>query len=435
MTPDPHRAAVQTILVTDDAFPCAHVNLYFQVGPAFDPPDREGLTALTHRALIRGTAEHTRAELEEAVEILGAELITATRNHAVSLGGPVLTRHLDRYLDLVGEALTTPTFPPDEIEKVKREMQAELEAACDEDAPLARIWLRRLMYPDHPFGQGASGTRATLAAITPADVRAHAERIYTRRNMLVGASGAVTADHLAARLDHALASMPAGEPLDWSFPPPPHPAGRRVGLIDRAGRSQAQILVGHPSIKAADPDFVPLQIALTAFGGTFTSRLMQSIRVERGWSYGAYARLAAERAGGSFMMTAAPSTENAVDTLALLFDELDRFVDGGLGDDEIEFARDHLARAFPFTVETAGLQVTQRVRARLLGRPDDVIETWLADLAAPTPDQIRAAVRRQIRPADLTAVMVGSWDAALQKAVAQIDGVTSVEVRSASEAP
>ncbi|MCB9541667.1 MAG: insulinase family protein [Myxococcales bacterium] len=426
---------MQTVLVTDPAFPCAHLTLHFAAGPAFDPPERQGLTALTHRALIRGTRKRSREALEEAVEILGAELVTATRNHAVSLGGPVLTRHLDAYIDLVGETLCEPLLAEDEIEKVKRELLAEFEAACDEDGALARIWFQRVMYPGHPFGQGASGSKATLAAITPADVAAHAARVYTRDNLIVGASGDVTADRLAARLDHALAPLPDGAPLDWSFPPVPQTKGRRVTLVDRPGRSQAQILVGHPSIAAADPDFIALHIALTALGGTFSSRLMQVIRVERGWSYGAYARVAAERAGGTFMMTAAPSTENAVDTLGLLFSEYSRFVDGSLDDDEIEFARDHLARAFPFTIETAGLQVTQRVRALLLGRPADHVDRWLDLLAAPTPDQIRDAVRRRLTPDDLTAVMVGSWDAPLRAGVEALPGVVAVDVVPAGVLP
>lgn len=423
---------MQTVLVTDPAFPCVHLTLYFAAGPAFDPPDRQGLTALTNRALIRGTHHRGRVELEEAVEILGAELITATRNHAVSIGGPVLTRHLDRYLELIGEVLCAPRLEAAEVEKVKREMLAELDAACDEDGALARIWFQRAMYPAHPFGQGASGNRATLAAISAADVAAHAAHIYTRNNLIVGASGDITADHLARHLATALAPMPEGTPLDWTFPPVPPTKGRRITLVDRPGRTQAQILVGHPAVAAADPDFVALHIALTALGGTFSSRLMQAIRVERGWSYGAYARIAAERAGGTLMMSAAPSTENAVDTLALLFDEYERFVESGLDDDEIEFAREHLARAFPFTIETAGLQVTQRVRALLLGRPEKHIEEWLALLAEPTPEAIRDAVRRRLRPSDLTAVMVGTWDAPLRAAVEALPGVTAVEVVAAS---
>lgn len=426
------QSPVQTILVPDHAFPCAHLTLFFAAGPAFDPPDRQGLTTLVNRALIRGTRRRGRVELEEAVEILGAEMVTATRSHAVSLGGPVLTRHLDAYLDLLGEVLVEPSLEPDEIDKVKREMRAELESAGDEDGALARIWFGRALYPDHPFGFGSAGTRTTLAAITPDDVRAHARRIYCRANLVVGASGDLTDDRLRLTLDRALAGLPDGEPLAWDFPPPPRASGRRVLLIDRADRGQARILMGHTSVAAADPDATALNLAITGFGGTFTSRLMQAVRVERGWSYGAHARVAVERAGGTLMMTAAPSRDHAVDTLALLFDEFERFAADGLDDAELAFARDHLAKSFPFSVETAGLQVAQRVRARLLGRADDFVDTWLDRLMATTPEATLAAVRRQMHPSELVTVMVCSVDAELEKAVGALPGVVDVRVMPAS---
>ncbi len=419
---------IDLVLVPDRAFPCAHVNLFFTAGPPFDPPDRQGLTSLTNRALIRGTRRRGRVALEEAVEILGAEMITATRSHAVSLGGPILTRHLDAYLDLLGEALVQPAFAEDEVAKVKREMRAELEAAGDEDGALARIWFGRVLFGDHPFGHGGSGTRASLARISSADVRAHAERVYCRRNLVVGASGDLEPDALRLSLDRALGGMPEGAPLIWDFAEPARAARRRVVLIDRPERGQARILTGHPCVAADHPDALALHVAISGFGGNFTSRLMQAVRVERGWSYGASARLSLERAGGTLMMTAAPGRAHAVDTLALLFDEFERFAAEGLSDDETDFARRHLAQSFPFSVETASLQVAHRVRARLLGRPDDYIDTWLDRLKATGTAHIRRAVQAEMRPAELVTVMVCSVDAALEKAIGALPGVGEVEV-------
>jgi len=423
--------ALSIILEPDPAFPCAHVNLFFAAGPIFDPADRQGLTTLVNRALIRGTTRRSREALEEAVELLGAEMITATRNHAVSLGGPVLTRHLGAYLALLGEAITEAAFDPDEIEKVKREMRAELESAADEDDALVRMWFGRILYHDHPFGHGSAGRRKTLEAITAEDVVSHARRIYSRQNLLVGASGDLDEAGLRAVVDEALAGLGDSVAWDWRFPPIARPSGRRVVLIHRPDRGQARILTGHPSIRAADPDFFALHQAMNAFGGTFTSRLMQAVRVERGWSYGAHARISAERAGGTLMMHATPGREHAVDTLALLFDEFERFAADGLGDDELAFAREHLAKGFPFSVETAGLRAAHRVRARLLGRPDDYVDTWLERLLAPTPDDVKAAVQRQMRPDELVTLMVTTVDAELEAAVAALPGVTDVEVREA----
>ncbi len=427
MAAAPAPRGIPVILSEQRDFPFVHLTLYFGLGPAQDPPGKEGLTALTARALARGTTQRGRAELEEAIEILGSELLTATQSHAVGVGGAVLSRHLPAFVALLGEVVAQPAFDPDEIEKVKREMIAELEADRDDDGTLARMWFRRLVFAGHPFGHGAAGSPRSLAGITADDVRAHHARYFGRANLLVGASGDVDQATLQRLLDDALAALPAGEKVDWTLPPAPHPGGRHVALIDKADRTQAQIVIGHPSLAADDPDFHAVSLGTVAFGGTFTARLMQEIRVKRGLSYGAYARLAAERGQGYYAITAAPEADKAVETLKLMLDEYDRFVNEGLTDAEIEFARGYTINAFPFTVETAALRTAQAVRNELLGRPADFVETFVDTMRALPAEAVRDAVRRRLRPQDLTIVMVCTAPP-LRDAVAALPGVTKVTV-------
>jgi len=156
---------------------------------------------------------------------------------------------------------------------------------------------------------------------------------------------------------------------------------------------------------------------------------MQEVRVKRGWSYGAYARLAPERNGGLYMMTAAPDRSQCIGTLALLFDEFQNFVEQGLEDAEIEFAREHMIRAHVFATETASLRVAQRVRALLLGRPADFADRYIELISAPTTDEIRASVRRHLDAGGLEVVMVCTVDDDLLAEVSAMEGVSEVRVR------
>lgn len=178
-------------------------------------------------------------------------------------------------------------------------------------------------------------------------------------------------------------------------------------VVDKPDRGQTQIMAGHPTIHANHPDHLALGLATSAFGGTFTARLMQEVRVKRGLSYGAYAHLSGDRAGAHYALSAAPEAKDAIETLELLRSEYRRFVHEGLTDAEIEFARQHLIASFAFSVETPALVAGQRVRARLLGRPDDHLATWRTRMAALSPDTVRAAVRQHLDPDHLCAVLVG----------------------------
>ncbi|MFN3198255.1 MAG: M16 family metallopeptidase [Bradymonadia bacterium] len=413
------------ILVEHRAFPLVNLNLYFRVGPALDPPGKSGLTTLTLRALLRGTSTHGRAELEEAFESLGTEVFTTPMSHTVSIGGAVLTRNLEPFVDLLAQVVTEPAFDAGEIEKVKREMLAEIEARRNEDGRLVGQWFRRLVFEGHPMGNTAGGKTADLEGITREDVVAHHKAFFSKANLLVGASGDVAQSQLEALLDARLGGLPTGETANWSMAEVPALTDRRAALIDKPGRSQAQIYMGHPAVSASDPDYLALYLANTAFGGTFTSRLMKEIRVERGWSYGAYARLGVEISGGYFGMTAAPKMEYAERTMQLMIDEFTRFVDEGLDDEEIEFARGYLINAYPFSVETPQQQMAQRVHARLLGRPDDYVDTYLKTLETLTPDQVRDAVRRRLSPKHLVMVMVCTAPE-IRDRVADLPGVDRV---------
>jgi zinc protease len=394
-------------VVTHHGLPIAHLTLYFPGGPAHDPVGKEGLTTLCNRALIRGTVHRDRAAVEEAIEQLGSELLTSTQGFAVGLGGSVLSRALPAFLEHLGEVVTAPAFDAEEIAKTQREMQAQLRSVWDDDAMLGRRWLRQALFHGTRFAHGALGRRDTLPTLTPDDVRAHYARMYARENLLISASGDVTAEQLLALTAPIRAGLPSGAPVEWTQAAPAPLSDRAAYIVDKTDRTQAQVFIGQPTVPAHHADTLALHVATTAFGGTFTSRLMQEVRVKRGLSYGAHARLAAERVCGTYLLTAAPEVAEVPQTVGLLLDEYRRFVEEGLSDAEIDFARTHLLHAFAFAVETPTLRAVQAVRARLLGCPTDHVETYCDRLQALSCAQIRAAVRRWLTPERLAVVVVG----------------------------
>lgn len=416
------------ILVEQQSLPLVQIGLYFAGGPPFDPPGKAGLSELTNRMLLRGTKRRGRAELEEAIEALGTELFTSTQRYAVGLGATVLDRHLPAFVALLNEVILEPALDDGEVEKVKREMLAEVAADLDDDGSVAGVWFRRLLFEGHPFGHGTHGKRDELAHLTLADVQAHYKRTYTQARLVISAAGKVDRAHLATLLEPLRYGMPEGDPLDWTgFPSVPAPQGVRVALIDKPDRSQGQILVGHPSLDAADPDWAALHVAFVAFGGTFTARLMQEVRVKRGLSYGAYARLATDRVGGYVSLSAAPEAKDIPQTLALLIGEYRRFVTEGLTADEVAFARGYLRNAWTFTEETAGARAAQQTQAVLLGRPQDYPLKWPALLEGLTVEAVADAVKRRLSADDLLAVVVCSAPG-LHAEIQALPGVDRVTV-------
>jgi zinc protease len=183
-------------------------------------------------------------------------------------------------------------------------------------------------------------------------------------------------------------------------------SARRLYLVDKADRTQAQLRLGHLSARFGEPDTAALLIAETAFGGMFSSRLMQEIRVKRGWSYGAGCALRRSRGRHWFEMWMATAIEVAAGAVALTHELYAELAEHGPRADEIDLARSYLLGAMPFHTATARQRMQLAVRDAVFGLPPGYSAELPRAVAAITSDDIRAACQRHLHPDQLVTVAV-----------------------------
>ncbi|HVY49047.1 MAG TPA: insulinase family protein, partial [Minicystis sp.] len=191
--------------------------------------------------------------------------------------------------------------------------------------------------------------------------------------------------------------------------------------------TQTQMVVGGLGTHAKDPDHVPLIVANTAFGGTFTSRLMQEVRAKRGWSYGAYSRVGYDRRRDAFTMWTAPAATDAAACLALELELLHAFRHDGVTEAELEFVKRYIVRSHAFEIDTARKRVHQRLEADLFDLPEGYHDKYLEHVAAADLASANGAVRARISEDDLVVGVVGTHAAigeAVAKAIPRLDSVT-----------
>ena len=136
--------------------------------------------------------------------------------------------------------------------------------------------------------------------------------------------GHLNEDVLAEVLQTTLGQLPLGSGLKSDVKPTTAAQGRRIFFIDKPNRSQTQIMLGHPSVPASHPGFYALQVMTSAFGGQFSSRLMQELlRVKRGLSYGAYAWVSNHRFGGDYILNASVDSARLIEALQVLLEQFE----------------------------------------------------------------------------------------------------------------
>jgi zinc protease len=405
-------APVVIVEASPDA-PLVWFEIAIRGGASADPLGTEGLHR--HAALLarRGAGKRDRAELDETLDSLGAALDVGVSRDAVQISGLALTRHLDPVIDLAADILAEPRFDEDEHARLLRETPQVLDEIRDDDSALATRWFDWLCCPGHPYGRTSLGTESSLARIERAAAIELWKREVVADNLVIGLAGDID-DAAAARIvNHLLQRLPkVGRPDVLLDKTPARPEGRRVILVDKSDRTQAQLRIGHLSARYGDPETAALAVGEAILGGMFSSRLMQEIRVKRGWSYGAGCALRRSRLPHWFEVWMAAGIEVAGPAIALTLDLLADYAANGPTDEEVDFARSYLVGAMPFHVATARQRMQLAVRDAVFDLPSGFTARLPEALAQLSSSDVRRACAACIRPESAVTVAVTTADQA-----------------------
>jgi zinc protease len=401
-------AGPAVLLEREASLPLIHASISTRAGSGEDPEGLEGLTRIAGRLMRRTAGGKSPDEIDARVDRMGASLGLDAGHGGVSLSGAVLERSFADFMGLLEETLTAPGLAEDELERLKRETNAELIEILDSDQQLAQRWFLRSVFAGHPYGRTVIGSERSLAAIGVEDVRRCLAREFRRDSLLFAFAGAVDAE----RAQHAARSiwerLPPG---GGAPPPPPEPVaggGRRLVFVDKPERTQTQILIGGIGSHPADADHFALLLANTVFGGTFTARLTQEVRAKRGWSYGAYSSLGYDRRRQAFSMWTFPKADDAASCLALEFELLEQWWKEGISQEEFVWAKRYLVQSQAFARDTASKRIGLRLDEILNDLPEKQHDQFIERIEAVTLEQANAAVRDRISLEHLVIVVLGT---------------------------
>jgi zinc protease len=427
----------------DRSIPLVDVELVLRGGSTNDPRGREGLARLYGRLVRRGTARRVLSSgtviparsadaLDEAIESLGAALTLDVTPSAIRLHGSVIRRNLEPFFAIAASLLTSPALRPKDLAFVRREALAELVAQLDSDRWLASRAFRHVLFGAHPYARPTAGTPRSLEAITLAEIYALHETCVRSGSVVVALAGDVTAADARALVDRHLADLPHGRAPEPELSDATLRAGTHVVVIDKPDRTQTQLFLGTLGVRMGDPAFYSLLVANPVFGGTFSARLVAEVRSKRGWSYSAQSRLYADRARDAWLLYTHPSVENARDCVALEFELMEAFVQGGVRPKEVAFASSYLTKSHAFDRDTAAKRVEPHVEADVFGLPVTYFDRYVEHVARVDAASASRAVRTHFggpsgRGVDRVVAILGPG-AQLERSLAAIPGVASVRV-------
>ncbi|MBX7248939.1 MAG: insulinase family protein [Caulobacteraceae bacterium] len=426
---------VEVIYARSSTVPTTRVAVEFDAGIAADPADAAGTQALLLNLMTAGTTHLNAVQIAETQERIGAQVFAFQTMDRTLVTLATVSPNLQPSLDLLADIVQNPALAPSEIERLRAQQIAGVQAEMTNPAGIGFRALPALIYGDaYPYGRPFSGTgdQAALARITRDDlfrfhqtwIRPDNARIYVVSNLPL--------TELTPMLDARFGrwAPPAGARGVKDFNAPIAPATPRIVLIDRPQSPQSVILAGEVLSVGGRDDLLVINAANEVLANNFLSRINQDIREARGWSYGLRGYLNTFEFRTPYVINAPVQADRTGESIAVLLEHYRRFrSDKGVTDQELNRTRLGNMRQLAGSFETSqGLINTLRSN-QLYGRPDNYWETVASRYDALTAAQLDAAHRGVVDPDRLVWVVVG--DASVVKP--QLDRLgLPVEVRPAA---
>lgn len=395
------------------ALPVATIALVVPFGSRYDPADNPGLAGVVADMLDEGAGDRDAIGLAGALASLGTELSVDVGPDVTTLSLTVLSRFFAPAVDILFDVVARPRFEESDFLRVVEMRINRLRQLRSSASAIADRVLLRGVFGAHPYGHSTLGTAAALESLSLDDVRAaHASMVSP-----AGATCIVAGEVEAGRVHDVVARSAArwrvpSADTTVAAPTAVVPQPPRVYLVHRPGSPQTEVRVGHQGPSRHVDEYHALVTLNAVLGGQFTSRINLNLREARGLTYGAHTGFDFRVQGGAFSCDTAVQADA---TPLVVREILSEFAAVGTTrpavGDELALAKSSLTRGYVRHFETPAHLAHAAARLATFDLPEDTFERYVPGVESVTAEDVTAAARRYVRPAEATIVLVGDGTA------------------------
>ena len=394
---------LRLLVKEDHRLPFVEFRTVFKGGVLAETEDKNGLTQLTGKLLLKGTGRRSAEDIAREIESVGGSLDSYGGNNSFGVNAEVLSGDFQIGLDLLADVLLNPAFPAPALE---REREIQLAAIRDQKDHLlqsAAMAMRRALFGPIGYGLDALGTDASVQNIQVADLKAFHSRFTRPNNCVLAIYGDIAADQVKAAVEKVFAAwQPAPTPtVDCGL--------RTLNSIQRVAgtrdKKQAVLVVGYQGTTVHDNDRYALDLLHEACSD-LGSRLFLRIREKLGLAYYVGAQNVVGLAPGYFAFYAGTAPEKAAVVETELLKEAELLRAEGLTEEEIRRAKAKIIGQRKIArQDLGGLAITSALD-ELYGLGYAHADTDDANYEAVTHDQVKAVARKYLKAEALVISLV-----------------------------
>ena len=397
---------VSVWLVSEPSIPILSVEMAWKGGSAADPDGQEGLGSAVTYGMNEGAGDLDALGFQTRMEDLNMSFGCSISGEWTSCSTSMLTDNAAESMDLVAMAFAAPRFDEGPFERFLREQEVSLKTRETSAGFLAGRARAEALYPDHPFAREVS--EASLATLTPETARTHMRTLMTKDRLLVTAVGAITPEALAPMIDKAAAGLPETSVVP-DVPVIALPAEAPADpIIVSLPQPQSLVQFIGQAMLREDPDFFPAFVLNYTFGGGgFESRLMKTLRVEKGLTYGVGTGVSYGPTLASWSGSGQTKNESAGEFIAGIEAEMTKFIETGATEAELADAKAYLIGSYPLSFDSNAKIASQMMGVRRDELGVDYFDRRNALIEAVTLEDVNRVAAKYLRPSNCTFVVVG----------------------------
>ena len=380
-----------------------------RVGAANEPPEKNGLSAFTGAALIRGAGHRTFQEIVATTEAVGASVNAGGGMHSTGFAGRSLNEDVALILEILSDMVRAPVFPDEEVERLRGQFLMALREDEQDTSVRASRALRSIMFPPtHPYSRLSRGTIETISTLTREDlIQFHT--LYHPAATTIAVVGDIDPAAVIALIERFFGDWQApGAPPRVTLPDPlPLPDQRRVHIaLD--GKSQTDVIWAVHGLDRRSPDYYAASVANMILGQLgIGGRLGERVREEQGLAYYCGSSLDADLGAGPWTAMAGVNPAHVERAIDAIVREIKQFAAEGPTEQELADARDFMTGRLAI-----GLETNDSIASTLLGIERyqlglDYIERYPAIISSIDRDQVVEVARRYLATDDYAIVTAG----------------------------
>ena len=413
---------LKVFVVKNTKLPRVSFTLVLERDPILEG-DKAGLSTFIGEMMMGGTKNRTKDQLDQEIDFIGASLSAS----ATSVSASSLKKHQGKMLDLMADVLFNPVFPQPELDKLKKQSLTGLATTKDDPQAISSRLSRAVLYgKNHPYGE--SQTEQTTKNITLDDVKAYYQTYFKPNIAYLAIVGDIDKAEAQQVVNQYFGAWKKGVVPTFTYPMPVRAAKQAVALVDRSSSVQSVIDVTQPvAMKIGDPDYISSRLLNQILGGGSASRLFMNLREDKGFTYGAYSSIDADKLVGNISASASVRSEVTDSAVYEFVYEIKNLVDKGVTQVELDKAKAELAGSFGRSLEQPGTVANFALNTARYNLPKDYYATYLKKLNSFTVADINATAKRLIEPDKFIITTVGNGSEIKEK-LAQFGEVVEYDI-------